>query len=71
MRSPYLAATETGSSSSALICFLGYMGVVFIIAWLAGQSRKGKSFVGEYYLGGRNLGTVSYTHLTLPTIYSV
>ena len=56
MRSPYLAATETGSSSSALICFLGYMGVVFIIAWLAGQSRKGKSFVGEYYLGGRNLG---------------
>ena len=55
MSGPNLIAAA-GASSSALVCFLGYVVVVFIIAYLAGRARKVKSFVGEYYLGGRNFG---------------
>ena len=56
MSGSHLGVAATGTSNSALVCFLGYVGVVFVIAYLAGRARKGRSFVGEYYLGGRNFG---------------
>ena len=47
---------EGSSDSSALISFSLYLGFTFLLAWLAGRKKSGKEFVGEYFLGSRNLG---------------
>jgi len=65
-----LAATTGAGSSSALIAFLGYMVAVFVIAFLAGRVGKGKSFVGEYYLGGRNFGMWAFALTYAATLAS-
>ena len=70
MSGPNLIAVAAGASSSALVCFLGYVGVVFVIAYLAGRARKGKSFVGEYYLGGRNFGMWAFALTYAATLAS-
>ena len=47
---------DGSSDSSALISFALYLGFTFLLAWLAGRKQTGKGFVGEYFLGSRNLG---------------
>lgn len=67
---PLFASTAGTGSNSALICFLGYVGVVFVIAFLAGRAGKGKPFVGEYYLGGRNFGMWAFALTYAATLAS-
>ncbi len=45
-----------GTSNSALICFVLYLLVVFLLALMSSRVMKKKEFVGEYFLGSRNLG---------------
>ena len=47
---------ENDSSNTALISFGIYLLGVFILAWLSSRVRQKKEFVGEYFLGSRNLG---------------
>ena len=47
---------ETGSTNTALISFGIYLLGVFFLAWLSSRVREKKEFVGEYFLGSRNLG---------------
>lgn len=54
-RIPLLAVGET-AANSALISFAIYIALVFVIAGLANRMQKGKSFVGEYFLGSRGIG---------------
>ena len=48
--------TDNDSSNTALISFGVYLLGVFFLAWLSSRVRKKKEFVGEYFLGSRNLG---------------
>ena len=48
--------TDNDSSNTALISFGIYLLGVFFLAWLSSRVRKKKEFVGEYFLGSRNLG---------------
>ncbi|NIP93005.1 MAG: sodium:solute symporter, partial [Akkermansiaceae bacterium] len=41
-----------------------------MIAYLAGRARKGKEFVGEYYLGGRNFGMWAFALTYAATLAS-
>ena len=52
---PLLAVGEM-AANSALISFAIYIALVFVIAGLANRMQKGKSFVGEYFLGSRGIG---------------
>lgn len=55
------AVSRTGvSSNAALISFTIYLGVVFVLAWLAGKVMAKREFVSEYFLGSRNLGTWAF-----------
>jgi len=47
---------EAGSPNTALISFGIYLLGVFLLAWLSSRVREKKEFVGEYFLGSRNLG---------------
>ena len=47
---------EADSSNTALISFGIYLLGVFVLAWLSSRVREKKEFVGEYFLGSRNLG---------------
>ena len=47
---------ETDSNNTALISFGVYLLGVFLLAWLSSRVREKKEFVGEYFLGSRNLG---------------
>ena len=47
---------EAGSPNAALISFGVYLLGVFFLAWLSSRVREKKEFVGEYFLGSRNLG---------------
>lgn len=53
--SPVIAMSGA-ASNSALISFAIYIALVFVIAGLANRAQKGKSFVGEYFLGSRGIG---------------
>ena len=44
------------ASNSALVTFGIYMVVVFLLAGLSGRVLKKRNFIGEYFLGSRNLG---------------
>ncbi|MBJ06095.1 MAG: hypothetical protein CMO40_03110 [Verrucomicrobiaceae bacterium] len=57
-------------SSAALTTFLGYVLIVFIIAFAAGRAGRGKPFVGEYYLGGRNFGMWAFALTYAATLAS-
>jgi len=46
----------SAASDSAIVSFSVYLAVVFLLAWLANRAQSGKSFVGEYFLGSRNIG---------------
>lgn len=43
-------------SGPAMVTFAIYLFVVFLLAWMANRAQQGKSFVGEYFLGSRNIG---------------
>ena len=45
-----------GNTNTALISFGIYLFGVFFLAWLSSRVREKKEFVGEYFLGSRNLG---------------
>ena len=47
---------EPGSANTALISFGVYLLGVFFLAWLSSRVREKREFVGEYFLGSRNLG---------------
>ena len=47
---------EPGTTNSALISFGVYLLGVFFLAWLSSRVREKKEFIGEYFLGSRNLG---------------
>lgn len=47
---------EAGTTNTALISFGVYLLGVFFLAWLSSRVREKKEFVGEYFLGSRNLG---------------
>ena len=54
---PVLAAA---GSNSALATFVLYTLVVFGLAAVANQLMKKKSFLSEYFLGGRSLGVWAF-----------
>ena len=45
-----------GTTNTALISFGIYLLGVFFLAWLSSRVREKKEFIGEYFLGSRNLG---------------
>ena len=47
---------EASTTNTALISFGVYQLGVFFLAWLSSRVREKKEFVGEYFLGSRNLG---------------
>ena len=47
---------EAGTTNTALISFGVYLLGVFFLAWLSSRVREKKEFIGEYFLGSRNLG---------------
>lgn len=47
---------EPGTTNTALISFGVYLLGVFFLAWLSSRVREKKEFIGEYFLGSRNLG---------------
>lgn len=49
-------AMSGAASNSALISFSIYIALVFVLAGFANRLQKGKSFVGEYFLGSRGIG---------------
>ena len=62
----------SGSGKSTLLMVLaGLERVDSGTVRIAGELLNGKSEDQIASFRGRNIGTVSYTHLTLPTIYSV
>jgi len=46
----------SAASDAAIVSFTIYLGIVFLLAWFANRAQQGKSFVGEYFLGSRNIG---------------
>jgi Na+/pantothenate symporter len=48
------------ASNAALVTFIIYILAVFGLAWLANRLRSGKSFLSEYFLGGRRLGVWAF-----------
>ena len=65
-----LLGAATSGSGAALASFLGYVLVVFMIAFVAGRVGRGKPFVGEYYLGGRNFGMWAFALTYAATLAS-
>lgn len=51
-----ILAASGESSNSVLVTFLIYLVFVFLLAALANRVQKGKAFMNEYFLGGRNIG---------------
>lgn len=46
----------SAASDAAIVSFTVYLLIVFLLAWFANRAQEGKSFVGEYFLGSRNIG---------------
>jgi len=53
-----------------LLVFGIYLLGVFVLAWLAGRVRKGKSFLSEYFLGSRGLGVWAFALTYAATVAS-
>lgn len=51
------AAGHGGASNAALVSFGVYLGLVLLLAVFASRTLKKRSFVSEYFLGSRSLGT--------------
>ena len=60
MNSFPLLAQETGGDYSTLIVFVLYTAAVLFLGWLAAKMRQSKSFMNEYFLGGRSLGFFAF-----------
>jgi len=57
---PCVPLLATSRSFGALAAFVAYMIGVFILAWMAGKVLRSRSFVSEYFLGSRSLGTWAF-----------
>ena len=51
------ALLAEGGSNAALVMFLVYIFGVFVLAALSHRLLSKKSFMGEYFLGSRGLGS--------------
>lgn len=60
MNSFPLLAQESGGDYSTLIVFVLYTAAVLFLGWLAAKMRQSKSFMNEYFLGGRSLGFFAF-----------
>ncbi len=49
-----------GDSNAALISFIAYTIIVFLLAALSNRAAKGREFVGEYFLGSRSFGVWAF-----------
>ena len=49
-------AATSSTANSALVTFAIYLLGVFFLAWLSSRVRRRREFIGEYFLGSRNLG---------------
>jgi len=49
-------AAASSTANSALVTFAIYLLGVFLLAWLSSRVRQRREFIGEYFLGSRNLG---------------
>ena len=49
-------AAASSTANSALVTFAIYLLGVFFLAWLSSRVRRRREFMGEYFLGSRNLG---------------
>ena len=49
-------AAASSTANSALVTFAIYLLGVFFLAWLSSRVRQRREFIGEYFLGSRNLG---------------
>ena len=49
-------AAASSTANSALVTFAIYLLGVFFLAWLSSRVRRRREFIGEYFLGSRNLG---------------
>ena len=47
-------------ANSAIITFAVYMVAVMLLAWASNRLRQSKSFLSEYFLGSRSLGTWAF-----------
>lgn len=60
MNSLLLLAQDVRADFSTLIVFLVYTFAVLFLGWLAAKVRQSKSFMNEYFLGGRSLGFFAF-----------
>jgi sodium/pantothenate symporter len=52
--------TEASGDYSTLIVFILYTFAVLFLGWFAAKMRQSKSFMNEYFLGGRSLGFFAF-----------
>jgi sodium/pantothenate symporter len=55
-----LLLAETTGDISSLLIFLLYTFAVLFLGWLAAKMRQSKSFMKEYFLGGRSMGFFAF-----------
>ncbi|MFN3189395.1 MAG: sodium:solute symporter family transporter [Aureliella sp.] len=55
-----MGEVDNSGANAALIAFAGYLGIVFLLAWLSGRVKSSSSFLNDYFLGGRNLGVWAF-----------
>jgi sodium/pantothenate symporter len=53
-------AVAGGTDYSTLMVFVAYTFAVLFLGWLAAKMRQSKSFMNEYFLGGRSLGFFAF-----------
>ena len=56
----FLPVFAEGSNYSAIVSFLIYIALVFVLAILSNRLRQSKSFLSEYFLGSRTLGVWAF-----------
>src|SRR5690606_25545635 len=64
-----VAVTEMtrGASNAAVVTFFAYTAAVFLLAWLSQRVMLGRSFLSEYFLGSRGLGTIAFAMTFIAT----
>lgn len=67
---PTILATSGESSNSVLATFIIYLLGVFALAAIANRVGRGKAFMNEYFLGGRNIGLWAFALTYAATVAS-
>lgn len=60
MNSLLILSQSSSGDYSTLIVFVLYTAAVLFLGWLAAKMRQSKSFMNEYFLGGRSLGFFAF-----------